>query len=405
MSVFWLILSSIIIWLALFYLLPFIGFDVPFIVCLLFWTLISATDPVAVLSIFKSIWAPKRLALIFEWESLFNDWTALALFLVVLWIILEGTTVNPELFAKGTISFLSMALGWILFWAFTWVLFSKVIQKIKNNEALEITLTMVLAHLTFILAEAITHYFHHKLHINFIWISWVISTVIAWIIIWNYWRYKISPKVEHHMQMFWEYFAFVSNSIVFILMWLILADLDIDFSQFILPISLVILVVVIVRAISVYFPLFFINLFKIEKNVPISWQHLLSWWSLRWALALMMALMIPWKWESWYDKVLDFQETIRWNLDYDLKEFILVITIWAIMFTLLVKATTISYLMKKMWVSKLDPLEEFEYDEAKILANIKILNKLKKLHHRTYLTDDEYHELKNSQWEISRLAP
>jgi len=396
LAVFWLMISSAIIWIGLFYLLPFFAwFEIPFLVCLLFWTLISATDPVAVLSIFKSIWAPRRLALIFEWESLFNDGTALALFLVVLWIIVEGTIINTWLFALGAASFLSMAIGWMLFWTFTWVLFSKIIWKIKNNESLEITLTMVLAHVTFLLAEAITHYFHHTLHIEYLWISGVISTVIAWIIIWNYGRYKISPKVEHHMEMFWEYFAFVSNSLVFILMGLILADIDIDFSKFILPILLVILVTAIARAISVYIPLWIVNSLKVEEKVSKKWQHLLSWWSLRWALALMMALMIPWKDHPDYYKILEFQTKVWWEFDFDIRDFVLVITIWAIMFTLLIKATTISYMMKKMWVTKLKPLEEFEYDEAKILANIKILKKLNKLYNKHYLTFDEYSQLKN----------
>ena len=48
-----------------------------------------------------------------------------------------------------------------------------------------------------------------------------------------------------------------------------------------------------------------------------------------------------------------------------------------------------------MWVTKLNSLEEFEYDEAKILANIKILKQLNKLYNKTYLTNDEYYELKN----------
>jgi CPA1 family monovalent cation:H+ antiporter len=283
----------------------------------------------------------------------------------------------------------------MLFWGFTWVLFSKVIWKIKNNEALEITLTMVLAHLTFILAEWITHYFHHILHIKYFWISGVISTVIAWIIIWNYGKYKISPKVEHHMETFWEFFAFVSNSIVFILMWLILADINIDFSNFIIPILLVIFVVSIARAISVYIPIWIINSLKVEEKVSRKRQHLLSWGSLRWALALMMALMIPWKGQENYYKVLDFQQRVNWVPDYDIKDFILVITIWSIMFTLFIKATTISYMMNKMWVTKLTALEEFEYDEAKILANIKILKQLNKLYERTYLTFDEYSDLKN----------
>ncbi len=395
LSVVWLIISSLVIALGLFYLLPFVWFPIPFIVCLLFWTLISATDPVAVLAIFRNIWAPRRLALIFEWESLFNDGTALALFLVVLWVILEWTTINSWLFAHGTLSFLTMAIWWMIFWAFTGILFSKIIEKIKNNEALEITLTMVLAHLTFVLAEWITHYFKYELDINYIWISWVISTVMAWIIIWNYGRYKISPKVENHMKMFWEYFAFVSNSLVFILMWLILADIDTNFSKFFLPIVLVIIVASLARALAVYLPIWFINIFKLEEKTPIEWQHLLSWWSLRWALAIMMALIIPWEWDSNYHKVLAFQQRVGWNFDFDIKDFILVITIWAIMFTLLIKANTISYMMKKMWVTKLNPLEEFEYDEAKIIANIRILKKLSVLFEKWYLTLDEHRSLKN----------
>jgi len=395
LAVFWLIISSIVIAIWLYYIFPLIGLNIPFLVCLLFWTLISATDPVAVLAIFKTIWAPRRLALIFEWESLFNDWTALALFLVVLWIILEWTTFNSWVLIHWSISFLSMAIWWMIFWWITWVIFSKIIGKIKNNEALEITLTMVLAHLTFILAESITHFFHHTLHIEYIWISGVISTVVAWIIIGNYGRYKISPKVEKHMEMFWEYFAFIANSLVFILMWLILADLNINFQKFIPAIIIIIIVVAIARAISVYLPISIINFFKIEEKIPLSWQHLLSWWSLRGALALMMALLIPWPWEPWYDKILEFQQKVGWNFDFDIKDFILVLTIWAIMFTLLIKATTIAWLMKKLWVTKLHPLEKFEYDEAKILANIKILNQLQKVYNKWYLTFDEYSELKN----------
>ncbi len=393
LAVLGLVLSALIIGVLLFLLFPFIWLQIPFMVCLLFWVLISATDPVAVLAIFKSIWAPRRLALIFEWESLFNDGTALALFLVVLGIILEGTAINGMTILWGFTSFFSMAIWWMIFWTITWVAFSKIIGYVKNNEAVEITLTMVLAHLTFILAEFITH--HVEIWGFDLQISWVIATTIAWIIIWNYGRYKISPKVEHHMERFWEFFAFVSNSLVFILMWLILSHIDIDFTRFIVPIALVIWVVIVARALSIYIPISAINLLKVEEHIPFKWQHLLSWWSLRWALALMMALMIPGVWDENYDKILAFQNSVWWNFDFSIKDFILVITIWSIMFTLLIKATSISWMMKRMWVSKLNSLEEFEYDEGKVLTNLKILEKLNKLYHKTYLTEGEYNELKN----------
>jgi len=77
-------ISALVIAFVFQWVLALFGYHVPFIVTLLFGSLISATDPVAVLALFKQLGAPRRLTLIFEGESLFNDGTALALFLVIL---------------------------------------------------------------------------------------------------------------------------------------------------------------------------------------------------------------------------------------------------------------------------------------------------------------------------------
>ncbi len=387
LAVFWLLISWSIVATVMYYALPFVWLDIPFLVCLMFWVLISATDPVAVLSIFKSLWAPRRLTILFEWESLFNDGTAVALFLVILWVILEWWIISNSTYIEWTATFLSMLFGWILFWAFTWVLFSKIIWYINNNEEAEIVLTMLLAHITFILAELITHFY------PFIPISWVIATVVASIIIWNYGRYKITPRVEAHMQKFWEFFAFIANSIVFILMWLILSSINIDFIQFIFPIAIVILIIMVARVISVYIPIKVINTFKMEEKIPSSWITLLSWGSLRWALALMMVLMIPWVGDSWYEQMLVFQNSVWWLYDFSIKDFLLVLTIWSIMFTLLIKAPLTPIIMRQLKVDKLHRLEEFEYEEWKILANLKIIEKLNSSYKKAYLTNVEYDEL------------
>ena len=409
LAIFWLIISSFLIAWRMFLIFPLIWFEIPFLVCLLFWSLISSTDPVAVLSIFKSIGAPRRLTLIFEWESLFNDWTWLALFLVILWVILSWSVIWVDSYIYWISTFSSMLFGWILFWSITWVLFSKVIWMVKNNEMVEITLTMILAHLTFISAEIVSE---HLVLFGFEFkISWVIATAIAWIIIWNYGRYKISPKVEAHMNQFWEFFAFIANSLVFILMGLILSHINIDFSSFLVPILFVILIVIISRAISVYIPIWFINHFKMEEHIPIFWQHLLSWWSLRGALALMMTLMIPWINHPDYEKILAFQQSVWWNFDFSIRDFMIILTIWSIMFTLFIKATTIPYLMRKLWVSKLHELEEFEYQEWRILSYLKMLDKLNVLYQKTYLLSDEYNDLKmkyeyklkEAVWELKEL--
>ncbi len=389
LSVFWLIISWFLIAFALFFLFPFVWLQIPFLVCLLFWVLISATDPVAVLSIFKSLWAPRRLTILFEWESLFNDGTAVAMFLVVLWLILEWWDITSSTFIEWTLKFSSMVWWWIIFGWLMGVLFSKAIWFIKNNEEAEIVLTMLLAHITFIFAEMITH------HFPFLPISWVIATVIASIVIWNYGRYKITPRVEAHMHKFWEFFAFIANSLVFILMWLILSNINVNFSEFIFPLFVTILVVMISRVISVYIPVWINNFFKIEDHIPNSWSILLSWWSLRWALALMMVLLIPWVWDPDYTKVIAFQESVGWAYSFSIRDFLLVLTIWSIMFTLFVKAPLTPVLMRRLRVDRLHRLEEFEYEEWKILSNLKIIQKLNLSFKKAYLTQIEYDELKD----------
>jgi len=385
-----LLISTGIIWVGLYYLFDFMWFHIPFGVALLFGALISATDPVAVLSLFKSVWAPRRLSLIFEGESLFNDWTSLAVFLIILTILEkislgEGFSIGESLL-HWLGSFLSMVLWGIIFGLFMWLTFSKALEKIKNVEEVEITLTLVAAHLTFLLSEAISMFTPLE-------ISGIISTAIAWIIIWNYWRTKISPKVEEYMEKFWSYAAWLTNSLVFLLMGLVLAHVNVDFKQFLPYIFATIVVVIIARAISVYLPLGVINKFKLEEKIPLSRQHLLAWGSLRGALALVMVLMIP-----------DNLTLPGWNYPFSIKDFLVVLVISSVMFTLIIKALTIAPLMKKLKIGQLHSLEKFEYFEGQILALLKMLEKLDKIFKRWYLTKEEYEELKNKYTEKLRKA-
>ncbi len=82
-----LVVSTFFVAFVLKYALAFFGIEVPIEVTLLFGALISSTDTAAVLAVFKELGVPRRLQLIFEGESLFNDGTAIALFLVVLGIV------------------------------------------------------------------------------------------------------------------------------------------------------------------------------------------------------------------------------------------------------------------------------------------------------------------------------
>ena len=77
----------------------------------------------------------------------------------------------------------------------------------------------------------------------------------------------------------------------------------------------------------------------------------------------MMVLLIPGEGQLHYDAIIAFQQSVGWNYDFDIKEFLLILTIGSIMFTLFIKAPTISVLMRYLKVDRLHKLEEFEYVE------------------------------------------
>ena len=140
---------------ALLYLvLQAVGVPVPFTVLLLFGAIISATDPVAVLALFKDFGAPRRLSIIFEGESLFNDGTAVALFLVVLGVAGSGFHGVSTILA-GVTSFVVMVLAGVLLGLGGASLLGVILRRTRANEFVSATLLMISAHLVFITGELV----------------------------------------------------------------------------------------------------------------------------------------------------------------------------------------------------------------------------------------------------------
>jgi CPA1 family monovalent cation:H+ antiporter len=390
LSVVSLVISAFFIGVVLEFVSRWIGFPLPFSVTLLFGALISATDPVAVLALFKEYGPPKRLSLMFEGESLFNDGTSLALFLVLLEILQKQYTegvLTPETggmmanIMEGGAMFLTMVFGGALFGLLMGAVFSKLIQQVRDNESIEITLTMIVAHSTFILSELISHSLSiggHSIHL-----SSIIATVVAAMVVGNYGRYKISPSVLEYMEHFWGYFAFVSNSIIFILIGLLFASLPISLRD-ILPITLLSIVIVAAgRALSIYPVMGFLNWRKKEAHIPASWQHLLAWGSLRGALAVTMVLLIP-----------DNFTVPGWQHAFTVKEFIIALTIACIYFTLFIKGTTIGPMIKWFKLDMLNTVEFGEYHETKALVYAKVLLEIERFNGKGYITKEAHSVLK-----------
>lgn len=366
------LISTILITGILHLLLLLIGIYIPFSITLLFGALISATDPVAVLALFKEYGVPKRLSLIFEGESLFNDATAVAVFLITLEAITHGGfTIFTSL--SGLLTFLSMLILGVIFGLIVGGIFAYLVGAVRESEVASITLTIVLAHITFIMAEIISNVEFFGLFSFHI--SPIISTTVASLLMGNYGRVKMNPKAESFVSTLWEQFAFMANSLIFILIGVIMVETPIFEPIIFIAIIITILTVALSRALSIYPVISIYNLFqKEDRQIPKPWQHLLAWGSLRGALAITMVFLIP-----------DTLSVPGWNLDITPKEFLLSITIGCIAATLFIKATTIKRLVKRYNLDSLTNVEEIEYQEARALIHHKVTEQLTRYHERGYI--------------------
>ncbi|MDH5533231.1 MAG: sodium:proton antiporter [Candidatus Pacebacteria bacterium] len=304
---------------------------------LLFGALISATDPIAVLAIFKELGAPKRLSLIAEGESMLNDATAVIIFRVIAGFVVTGKTFASTEIFKSFADFSYVFIGSLFFGFVLAYLTSMFISKIKNDELIETTMTLALALLSFLIAE---HYFG---------LSGVITTVAAGITMGNLGRTKISIPVIHFMEKFWKYLGFLAISLVFFF-----TAFDLEFSiLFKHPETtlLAILSVLIARAVSIYITFLITNnfsFFKNEPNVPLSWQHILNWGGLRGVIPLVLVYSLP---DS-----------------YIYKEQFLVFTLATFLFTLLVNGLTIEKLLFFLKLHLPKKEEQIMQEEADIFS-------------------------------------
>ncbi|QQS60879.1 MAG: sodium:proton antiporter [Candidatus Moraniibacteriota bacterium] len=390
LSIISLLLSAGFISLMLFLLFPLVGLQISFLLCFLFGALISATDPVAVLALFKEVGAPRRLTLLFEGESIFNDGTAVALFLVVLGIAEHGWH-GSESILWGVLDFSVMVFGGIILGIIISAFFVKAIDHARSNEFVQIALMIVLAHFTFLLSDYISEHFFwfgHHFHL-----SAIISTTIASMVIGNYGRAKILPHAQEFVEKFWTESAFLANSLVFLLIGFIFAALPISLLPFSIPIIIAVLVVAVARAFSIYPVVWILNKMKKEDFIPFSWQHLLAWGSLRGALAITMVLLIP-----------DDLYVSGWSFESTPKEFILALTIGCIFTTLFLKATTITWLARKLNIGSLSEMEKLEYQEANALLHLQALERIERFSKKGYIEPSTANVLKKEHKEKFKKA-
>lgn len=348
LATFGLLVSIFVIAFALTYLL-----GLPFEIALLFGAIISATDPIAVLALFKTLGAPKRLALVADGESMFNDATAVIAFRAISAFVVADAAFKPVTLLDSTVDFLYVFFGSIVFGAIIGYAVSYLFAKMREDRIILTVLTSGLAIGSFAAAE---HFFH---------LSGVITTVMIGVIIGNFGRTKIPSRVMHFIEEYWENAGFIALSLVFFF-----ASFSLDlhiFGQQLGVLIVVVAVVLIARAVSVYLSALLSNrlsFFKDEPNIPMSWQHILNWGGLRGVIPLVLVYSLP--------------------DEFAYKGDMLRFTFAALLFTLFVNGLTIKWLLKKLGLHLPATEEKIIADEKNLFEIEEVRGRLKSLSKREF---------------------
>ena len=286
--------------------------------------MVAATDPVAVVSTFRQLGSPRRLATLIESESLFNDGTALVVFTVAVQAVLGPVTPAGIVVQVVTViafsTIIGLAAGWVA---------SRLIAAVDDH-LVELTLSVGAAYGTYLVAD--------RLHQ-----SGIIATVVAGLLIGNHARrVGMSPRSLEALDTVWEFFAFLLTAVVFLLIGLAIGLGDVLSA---LPwIAWGIVAILVGRAIVVY--LLLGGASRLVRGsghaLPIAWLHILFWGGLRGAVAIAMALSLP--------------------ADFPQRELLQAITFGIVLFTLLVQGTTVEWLIDRVGAGR--PL----HDEAPVEA-------------------------------------
>ena len=237
-----------------------------------FGILIAATDPVSVIATFKDAKVPRRLRLLIEAESLLNDGTAAVAFVTVLGILATGH--QDAWTIAGTL--LITTVGGVV----VGVLIAASLMALAGRTPdylVEITFTTLSAYGSFFVAE------HYHL-------SGVLATLSAGLLVGNFRSSSLITRAgKQALGPFWEYTAFVANSIIFLLLGA--QEAQQHFDHLWAPVAVAILLVCLGRALAIY-PL--CAVFSASHlRIPYREQHILFWGGLRGALALALALALP----------------------------------------------------------------------------------------------------------------
>ena len=267
------IASTFMVGIVSYFVLGLLGFSIPFIYCLLFGSLISPTDPVAVMGVLKRAGASKSLETKIAGESLFNDGVAVVVFLVIFGIAINGDPVSVEHIGK---LFALEALGGALYgFVIGWVALYMLKRVDDYQVEVLITLALVAGGAT---GAGVLH------------VSAPIAVVVAGLMIGNQGRRDaMSNTTRDHLDTFWELVDEILNAVLFLIIGLEIILIPFGGAQLAGGLIMALLVLG-ARFLAVSGP---VLLLRLRKSFHPHVIKILTWGGLRGGISVALALSIP----------------------------------------------------------------------------------------------------------------
>ncbi|MCW8330406.1 sodium:proton antiporter [Photobacterium sp. SDRW27] len=307
--------STFFIGFALWGICQFLGIQFDLIYCLIFGSLISPTDPIAVLAIVKKLDAPRRISTQIEGESLFNDGFGLVIFVTLFTIAFGGEA--PTVLGVGQL-FLQEAIGGIVYGFILGLLFHYLISS-TDDHSMELLLTLGIPTAGYVFADVIH-------------VSGPLAMVVSGIMIGNWTRYiGFSKESEDHLDHFWELVDEFLNGVLFLLIGMSMLQFSFHQEDWVLM-AIAVPLVLLSRYLSI--KLSYLGFERYRDYNPLS-VKILTWGGLRGGLALAMAMAIP-------AGIIVIPEK-----SIDVREIVLVMTYAVVVFSILIQGSTITPLIHK----------------------------------------------------------
>lgn len=308
------------------------------VACLLLGSIVATTDAAAVVAIFRDLGAPRRLSIIVEGESLFNDAAAIALFSVLVAVMVQQA---PPAAWAGVLIFLRGLLGGLVFGWLAARLFGMLIERMGDSAVTEITLTIALAYLTFVLAEV------------YLSVSGVIAVVTAAIVVGSDGRTRVSPDSWEVLRGTWRILDFVATSLVFILAAMLTPAVLMDLRLTDVYTLLILFAVTLLARIFVLYALSpLLSAFNLGAPIESRYKIMLVWGGLRGAVTVALALAV----------------SERADMPDAVQCFVLVMATGYVLMTLFIQAPTLRPLMRLLRLNRLTPTERKMRDRVRALA-------------------------------------